>query len=341
MPAFEDDLRLTREARKRTLEQVQQETRIPVDVLRRFEAGDLARDSTYNEVYLKAFLRSYARAVGVPQAAAVAAYEADRQGAYRGELHPDFDPATAPPAPTPPPPIALEPPVGASASAPTAPSAPPVVPPPSAARTPDAALASASSVAASPVAALRDGPKAPVVGERVARPAVKGARRSYDKNWASIIGLTVAVVAALAAALWFLVFRDAAAPDDALVTATGVAARIDSAGVGAGAASGGPQFQLPLAVSVAAAGDGLQSFRVSENADRRPYWIDSGSRRTFTSDSSLTFWGEDPDGNFAEATLELQGIRWTPPSGRPVVINAATGQRLLDSLSTVRPAPAP
>ena len=315
VPAFEDDLRHTREARHRTLEQVQQETRIPADVLRRFEAGTLASDPAYNEVYLKAFLRAYARAIGVPQADAVAAYDASRRGTYRGELNPEYEPGSAPPEPEPAP--AGEPPAPQVAS-PAPPSAP----------TPVEALASS-------VDALRDGPpplSAPIVGERVARPAVQGARRSYDKNWGAIIGLSLAVVAALAVIVWYLGFRTDASEGDA-VDANGVASEIDSTAVGAGAA-GGPQLQLPITVSVAASGDGLQSFRVSEDGSRAPYWIDSGTSRTFDADSSLVLWGEAESASFGDATVEFQGIRWTPADGRPVVIDRATGQRLLDSLAT-------
>lgn len=324
MPAFEDDLRLTREARQRTLEQVQQETRIPVDVLKRFEDGTLAGDPTYNAVYLKAFLRSYARAVGVPQAVAVAAYDAARNGTYRGELNPSFVPSAEPlpkePAPTIPAP-AEPPPRGGTSAAPPA------------------------SPARSPVDALRDGPSRPpvppVVGERV-RPAVRGSKRSYDKNWLPILLLTAAVMLALGAALWFLVFREADPPEESAATAAGVAARIDGTGVGAGAAGGGPQFQRPIALTVAATGDGLQSFRVSADAgERAPFWINAGASQTFTADSSLTLWGEGDEALFADAALELQGIRWTPADGQALTISPATGQRLLDSLAAAAGGAAP
>ncbi len=339
MPAFEDDLKAAREARQRTLADVQQETRIPLDVLKRFESGDLASDSTYNEVYLKAFIGSYAKAVGVPQAAAAAAFAASRAGTYHGELAPDYDPSTAPRTPSAPPPAE------ASASPPAVSRTAPV----SAAS--DAPVAPQPAAPASPVAALASAPEAPrstatpVIGERVSRQVVKGARRSYDKNWATIIGLTVVVVLGLAAAMYFL-FRSDDVPDDGTtVVASGVAAQIDSAGVGAGAAAGGPQLQFPITVSVAARGDGLQSFRVSEDdGERTPYWINSGASRTFTADSSLTLWGEGSGTFFSDAVVELQGIRWTPPDGEAVVISRAAGQALLDSLAaagTPAPVPAP
>ncbi len=100
-PSFEDDLRAAREARGLSLPEIQDQTRIPVDVLRRFESGELVRDPTYNEVYLKAFLQSYSKAVGISPSKTVAAFAEQKGGRYNGSLHPDFDPAKAPPPPEP------------------------------------------------------------------------------------------------------------------------------------------------------------------------------------------------------------------------------------------------
>ncbi len=353
---FETDLRLTREARSRTLEQIQQETRIPVHVLKRFEEGDLATDPSFNRIYLIAFLRSYARAIGLPQADAVAAYERSVAGSYRGEMHPDYD--GPPPAPIAPP---LDPsPEALGASAPalpknaprraTDPSTPPKQTP-----EPGSEAAADTLPAPSPVEALRAAPVVPTAAPaappmRVARPSVPGARRSYDKNWGPILSLFAVVVVAIAVAVYFLFFRtpDVDATDD-IADAAGVATQIDSAGVGAGAANGGRQFQLPVEVRVTAQNNGLQSFRVSEDADgRRPYWFAAGKSQTFTADSALVFSGEGSTGAFSDAVLEWQGLRWTPADGQPVAITAANGQRMLDSLSAAlgpvtpaAPTPAP
>ncbi len=360
---FETDLRLTREARTRTLEQIQQETRIPIHVLKRFEEGDLVTDQTFNRIYLIAFLRSYGRAIGLPQADVVAAYERSVAGTYRGELHPDYD--GPPPAPVAPPPS--EP----SAEAPDAPA--PALPANAPRRTPkaptppqpelrvdpkpeaDSAAADTPSAPVSPVEALRAAPvvstSAPAAAAmRVARPSVPGSRRSYDKNWGAILSLFAVVIVAIAVAVYFLFFRtpDAASTDD-LADSAGVATQIDSAGVGAGAASGGRQLQLPIEVRVTAQNNGLQSFRVSEDADgRRPYWLNVGESQTFTADSALVFSGEGSTAAFSDATLEWQGLRWTPADGQQVAITAATGQRMLDSLSAAlgtatpaAPTPAP
>ena len=322
---FEADLRAVREARGLSLDDIQRETRIPVDVLRRFEEADLVGDPTYNPVYLKAFLQSYARAVGVPQGEVLAAYEAHERGSYRGELHPDADAAPAPPP---------------AASGPAEPDVAPVGAPVGAAPTEPGAAPAVEALANTPAEpeTTRSEP-APPAQARVSRPSVPTARRSFDKNWGTIIGIGVALTLAIAAAVWFLVFAGDDAPEDDGVEAVAVGgAAIDSAGVGAGAAGGGPQLQIPLVVTVTAAGDGLQDFRVTEGAgDRRPYWIDVGDSETFESDSLLVLWGEGAEGLGPDATLEFQGQRFTPSSGSVLRITPATGQRLLDSLAGVTP----
>lgn len=361
---FETDLRAVRDARGTTLDQIQQQTRIPVDVLSRFEDGRLLRDETYNEVYLRAFLKSYAKAVGLSQGDVVAAYDLHRAGRYDGRLHPEHVPGAEPP-PTEP---AAEPSAGPDATdslaAPAAipaglpstddrrPPPTPRVEPPTP-RTPAAAVTPAVAPA---VEALRQNPEAtarltpsaaPVAGTRVARPGVPGARRSFDKNWGTILALFGGFVVLLGTALYFLIFRGGDAPDnDAPLAADGNAAAIGSARVGAGAAGSGPRLQMPLRVTVSAGGDGLQSFRATaDRGDRRPYWVNGGEAQVFEADSALVLWGEGDTMSFEEATLELQGQRWTPPSGRPVRLDAQRGQALLDSLAGTAPtapvAPAP
>lgn len=330
---FASDLRAARDARGTTLDQIQQQTRIPVDVLKRFEGGLLLQDEAYNDVYLRAFVKSYAKAVGLSPGEAVAAFDLHRAGRYDGRLHPEYDPATAPPPPTP---VTPEVPSPTSAAPTTVRDTPPSAP--------DAPVAAApvpGRSAAPAVEALRQSaPAAPsmpaaVSNARVARPAVPGARRSFDKNWGTILALFGGFVVVLGGLLWYLVIRDGDAPEsDAPRAADGSAVAIDSSGTGAGAAGGGPRLQLPIRVTVAAGGDGLQSFRVTaDGGDRRPYWINSGAQQVFSADSSLVLWGEGDALSFAEATLDLQGQRWAPPSGRPVRLDAVRGQALLDSLA--------
>ena len=355
MPAgstFEADLRAHREANGLSLSDIQQQTRIPVDVLRRFEDGDLIGDPTYNEVYLKAFLQSYAKAVGASAGEVVTAYSAVKAGTYAGELHPDHDvaPAASTRSETAPEPGASRPPAAPERAEPPAaepPAAePPAEEPPASTGTP--AAVEALRRAPDPTKTTPSAPKPQTLAQaRVNRPAVPTAKHSFDKNWGAILGLFGIVVVALGLAFYFLIFAGDDEPDDPdTVAVSGDAEEepeevaVDSAGVGAGAAAGGPRFQTPITVTLTAGGDGLQSFRVTEDdGDRRPYWIEVGDSETFEADSSLILWGEDPSFDFSEATVEIQGLRFTPQSGNALRIDAQTGQRLLDSLAAVQPAP--
>ena len=347
MPSLEADLRRAREARGLSLADIQQQTRIPVDVLRRFEDGDLIGDPTYNEVYLKAFLQSYAKAVGVPSAAVLRAYG---QGAsYDGSLAADAGgaPEAAPsadPAPAAPPASVTEAdapePVAPPAAAPTE-----GAPPPRRTGTPAAVEVLAAAPNPERRRPAEDAPK-PLAQARVNRPVVPTAKRSFDKNWGTILALFAVVVAGLAAAMYFLVFAgddEPDAPDTVVVGDDGDETEVDSVATGAGAATGGPQFQTPIRVTVTAGGDGLQWFRVTaDDGERLPFWIDAGTSQTFEADSSLVLWGEGNDNDtayaFDETTVTLQGLRFTPPSGSALRLDRQRGQAVLDSLAAANAA---
>jgi hypothetical protein len=95
-----------------------------------------------------------------------------------------------------------------------------------------------------------------------------------------------------------------------------------------------PRLAMPIRVTVTAGGDGLQNFRVTAEPDQRlGHWIEPGQSMTFESPTAVTLWGEGAEGLSGEATLDLQGVRWSPADGRVLRIDAQTGQRLLDSLS--------
>ena len=344
MPStFETDLRAVREARGLSLDEIQQQTRIPVDVLRRFEEGGLVGDPTYNDVYLKAFLKSYAKAVGIPAADVLDARQQQQTGGYDGALHPNGTGAR-PPRSEGGAGRAEAPPPKAEAREDAAPSAaaPPRRPPSDAPLARGGAAPAVEALASAPDPTVRrEAAEAerPAPSTRVSRPTV-ATRRSFDKNWGVILGLFAVVVAGLAAALYFLVFAGDDAPDadapDTVAIGDGATAEIDTSGVGAGAAGGGPQLQLPIEVTVeAVGGNGLQSFRVTEDAeDRRPYWVNLGDSQTFTADSALVLWGQDTPVP-GEAEYVFQGQRFTPQGDAPLRITRETGQRILDSLAAV------
>src|SRR5690606_8590832 len=334
VPSLEADLRAAREAAGVSIEQIQHETRIPADVVQRFEAGKLLSDPAFNDVYLKAFLRAYAGAVGLPPNRVVDAYTAYRAGTYRGELNPD--------APEPPPP-APEPAAPAEATAPAAEDAAP--PPATEAPAPPAERApavAALSRAPEPVPPPRPtaAPNEHFPKRRVAPAASVSAPRSFDRSWGTIIGVTAAFVLAVAAILWLL-FRDAtpeperteapAAADTAAVSDTTAGADTTAA---TPTQTAGPPLTLPIRVAVLAGGDGLQAFRATEIPDaRRPHWVEPGEELVLESNEGVILWGEgaegmDPD----EVTLRWPGFEWRPQEGQILRITPQNGQHLLDSL---------
>ncbi len=170
-----------------------------------------------------------------------------------------------------------------------------------------------------------------------------GQRRSFDKNWGTILGLFSVVVVLLGLAVWALVFRtDTSSNGEILDVAAGAEAAGDSMAV----ASSAERLALPIEITVTAAGNGLQWFRVStDGGERSPFWIDQGASQAFTADSSLVLWGEgsaaQPGLAFEDVIVRLQGTTWTPQNGAAVTIDAVNGQRLLDSLATLPQAPQP
>ncbi|GAB5535670.1 MAG: hypothetical protein Rubg2KO_19190 [Rubricoccaceae bacterium] len=314
---FETDLQAVRAARGLSLAQIQQETRIPVDVLRRFEEGDLIGDPTYNEVYLKAFLKSYAKAVGTPSASVLKAYQLQQSGGYQGSLHPNYKGASSP-----------EPPAAPVAEEPA----------PASVDLPDPVKA-VQEQAQTPRPAA---PPTSIPTQRVSRPPVPSARHSYDKNWGLIIGLFLGAIVILGGIVWFLMSDWGGASSDD--TAEGPSVESVEDGQATQAAATGKRLQIPIRVTVTAGGNGLQNFRVTEApSERVGRWIEPGASETYESDSLVVIWGEGAEGVGPEATLELQGERWTPAAGTVVRIDRQSGQRLLDSLaaapSTPQPAP--
>lgn len=339
--SLETELREARVARGLSLDDIQAETRIPVHILKQFEDGRLVGDETYSEVYLRAFLKAYAKSVGLSQSDVIARYDASR-GRDRAPAPParSTSPETRedspPPAPSSPPPAAAS---AGAASAGVAPAgkAPSEAEPSPAAPARPPAVTAASRERGSTAGAIS--------GARVKRPPVPSARRSFDKNWGMIIGLFVVVVAVLGAAVWFLLFRDADEPEGTVGVVEqsgGEVTAIDSVGVGTGSGTNAPQLQVPITVTLYAGGDGLQNFRVTaEPEERLGHWIEAGDSKTFTSPQAILLWGEGGDGFGDDAVVELQGQRWTPSGAAPLRIDAASGQRLLDSLSTRPPGSIP
>lgn len=377
---LEADLRAAREAKGISLDAIQRETRIPADVLARFEEGRLLGDPAFNEVYLRALLRAYAHAVGLQAADVVAGYDAQREGAYRGlaasssaqlslGLGGGAIGSIAPATPAPPPApvsrveasaagVGVETPSAAPPEAtPGAPGRPATLPP-APAPLPRAPSAAAPAPA---VAALAAGPSepsrvvSPALGpnehfpkRRVARAEAAATPRAFDRSWGLVIGAAGVAVVVFGTLLWWMFRGSRPEPEErpARVAAADTA-RADSTRrarppATPAASSVGPRFATPIRVTAVARGNGLQSFRVTEApGERQSYWMETGGRQTYESSQEVVLWGEGSTQAWTDATLEWQGLRWTPPDGRAVRINAATGQRLLDSLVAAGPAAPP
>jgi len=73
-------LRRRREERQMSVEEISRSTRVPMDSVTRIEADQF--DELPGEVFVRGFLKSYARAVGVPPEDVLARYTASRRVAW-------------------------------------------------------------------------------------------------------------------------------------------------------------------------------------------------------------------------------------------------------------------
>jgi hypothetical protein len=347
------DLRAIREKRGVSLDEVQRDTRMPGDILGRFEAGDLIGDPHYNEVYLRNLLRSYAQALDLSPQEVVTAYEHAKDDSYDGSLRRRYleEGAAKPEAPTPP--ASEAPPQEAPPPTKGKPEVPSKKPPPAATGGKAPAVAALSS----PQKKKEDVEETPSSSRpATTRPkrrvsSASAASKPIEKSWGLVIGGVVAALVVIALVLWFL-FRDPGPePELAAVPApadtTEAAAEPDTASAPEPVqTTAAPQFQTPVELTVVANEEPLEEFRVRVDDDvRTPYWLEPGTQQTFTAQQEVVVWGElsvdeSGGGDYDGATLRLQGLDWTPPDGRIVRINQQTGQALLDSLArTANPAP--
>ena len=325
-PTLEADLRALREARGRSVEALQQETRIPSDVIVRFEEGKLAGDPFYNEVYLRAFLKSYAQALDLPTQDILSAYEADRRGTYQGELRAFLQDVT--------PDLFSE-----THGREDAPRHEPLPPQPPAANTSGGrplAVAALSGQTPPPV------PRGPAEGS----PAMGRPRRAHtrsgrplDRAWGGILAATIVALLLIAAVLFFLFRGEHPEPIEERVAAMDTT-RQDSARARPQrdtAAVAGPRLPDTLRVTLVAQGGPLQGFRVQVAGDaRRPVWLEQGEERVFESLEEVVLWGNERDGNWevgTNAVVRFAGLAFRPDSSRAFRVNRQNGQAILDSLA--------
>lgn len=83
---FARDMKRIREDRGFSVEDLHEETRIARSLIQSFEEGGLYDHSTFNEVYLRSFVRAYAEALGIPPDAALDGLEAALNEEYEDQL---------------------------------------------------------------------------------------------------------------------------------------------------------------------------------------------------------------------------------------------------------------
>ena len=94
---FARDMKRIREDRGFSVEELHKETRIARSLIQSFEEGGLYDHSTFNEVYLRSFVRAYAEALGIAPEAALNGLEAALNESYDDQLAQEYlqSPASA------------------------------------------------------------------------------------------------------------------------------------------------------------------------------------------------------------------------------------------------------
>lgn len=318
---FVTDLRALRESRGVSLQRIQSDTRIPLDVLRQFEDDGLDGNRTFNRVYLRSLVRTYSQSIGVPVDTVMRSLDAAFEQRYTGPLLTDAPEAPASDAAT------AESRTAESgttlAAAPLPPSRADAAPDDAASL--DAAAAHEAAYAAAPAAneapyALDPAPVEPG-GRRVVEtgPRYEGGpvfdtlpERPGLPSWA--YGLLALLGLALLAGGVFWWMGRTPAPD---VPADDSLAADTLAAPGDTALAAAPQLPatLPaeLRLTVTATGGPLAPVRVMiDTDDRRPYWIDGDSSRVFTFRDSVRVFELKPT-----STLAVEGAPVPPALRQP------------------------
>ncbi len=84
--SFATDMRLIREQRGLSPQDIYRATKLPIEIVTLFEQTGLVNHPRYNRVYLRSFVREYARVVGIRENDALEGLEAALGGHYRGTL---------------------------------------------------------------------------------------------------------------------------------------------------------------------------------------------------------------------------------------------------------------
>lgn len=349
------DLQRIREARGFSLDALHEETKIPLTLLRQFEATGLADHPMFNRVYLRSLVRAYAELVDLPTEAVLDALDDALSGRYDGQLM-ALDRDEEPPAPE----AVGDPPEEAAAAAAASPSAtteeeaareaaepepeqpaePPAAPtraapeeetsPPGAARRPEPVQEAAASgsewdtVSPSPAAARRQ------------QPATRRSGRTAVDDDGSLMKWIVAggVVIVLAGGIWVLTSL-LGNGEESTATVQPVAA-VDTTAADTTSATEPQRPEVTvgdtLNVVVVAQNGPVQGIRITRDEDlRRPYWIEEGQAKAFPALQRIVI-----EEQLGQIRLLLEGYPY-PTDRRDdrgrIVITREVAEAFVDTLS--------
>lgn len=278
---FARDLKEIRQANGISIDDIHNESKIPLGLIESFEENGLFDHTMFNRVYLRSFVRTYADVIGISPELALSSLEAALDGTYDRELaveYLDYEPPSEPELEDdviPEPDVPLEAEEVQHAESPrqpplrlNEPAAPPVEPP------------KREPLPAEPVVPVYT----PAWTSQSPPPGTRVEPRRPDRGGSGKLALVVVALVVVAAVVWgltrFLSGGDAATVEPATVVS-------DTSSVEGEAIAPEPAPQLTLGdsmrVTIASADSQLvQGIRVTVDDDvRRPYWLERGESRTF------------------------------------------------------------
>ena len=86
MASLGKDISKIRQDKNLTIEQIHEQTRIPVRILNTIEEGSLFEDIDENKTYIRSYVRSYAKALGIQNERIISCLNKAEAGDYNGEL---------------------------------------------------------------------------------------------------------------------------------------------------------------------------------------------------------------------------------------------------------------
>lgn len=326
---FARDMRRIREEHGVSMDDIHDETMISTHIIESFEQDGLFEHPTFNRVYLRSFMRSYATAAGIDPDTALEQLERALQGEYANELAVTYlgdEPLEETPEPAPAPDSEADEPSGDGDPAPESRSA--------AERSGDAASdrAEASAPDVLPETPSQKGKPAPAQpdeGEAADESGPDAGRRGV------MIGIGLVLAAVIA---WVLIDglggSDASGPNQSAATMADTADTARLQPVPAESLAAAPRVALDDTLYFTLiAQERLNPIRIRRDEDlRRPYYFNRGQAGVFPARQQIIVEGELPSIrlliNGHEYPLQARGL------DDRVVITRDTVQAFLDTTQT-------